>query len=78
MLTLFEVLSFKGWLEIRDVFASTFEAVIIPQYHFQNSKPKLDYQISGGRCLHPHICIFGMYHWVEALRWRCYRKLFRE
>ena len=79
MQALFEVLSFKGWLDIRDVLIKTLGPVSTRQlirisitfYH------ELTYWI-GSRDLHPHLRLLGLHDWIDAVR-RCrHCQLFRE
>lgn len=46
MLALFEVLSFKGWLDVRDVLIKAVGPVLIPPFIYQISFIKLRVKLS--------------------------------
>lgn len=84
MLALFEVLSFKGWLDIRDVLIKTLGPVIyivdkLPRllsWKITRGTKKSGLIVSlGSRYLHPHICFSGLHDWSDAIRRRRYCQL---
>lgn len=79
MLALFEVLSFKGWLDVRDVLISQVGPVCRnPFTEDQLNINCFPPQFSGSCHLHTRLHFLGLYDWIDAVRWCCHRKLFRE
>lgn len=76
MLTLFEVLSFKGWLDVRDVIIKQLGAVTgIKMNDCIHLLPSF---FSDSCFLHTCIHLFRMYDWTNAICWCCDCELFRK
>lgn len=70
MQALFEVLSFKGWLDIRDVLIKTLGPVFLFYFWHQRYLIINNFNCSSGPCyLHPHLRLFGLYDWIDAVCW---------
>jgi hypothetical protein len=74
MLALFEVLSFKGWLDIRDVLIKTLGPVRFLSCFLFELFAKISIY-PGSRHLHSHLRLFGLHDWFNAVCGCRYRQL---
>ena len=79
MLALFEVLSFKVWLDIRDVLIKTLGPVKIVYFSsmFIQRLQKFNYEIFNldSRDIHSHFCVLGLHDRVDIVCWCRYCQL---
>lgn len=68
MLALFEVLSFKGWLDVRDVLIKALGPVNILFNPIRLFERLI---FSGARHLHTYLHIFRLHDWFNAVRRGC-------
>lgn len=73
MLTLFEVLSFKGWLDVRDILIKSLGPVSRNEILFLKCERG---NFSGARHLYPHLHFPGMHDRINVVRWCRNRELF--
>ncbi len=79
MLALFEVLSFKGWLDIRDVLIKTLGPVLFKCFiSIMRVLIGIRNLSLGPRYLYPHFRLSGLHDRSHVIRGRGHCKLFRE
>lgn len=74
LMALFEVLSFKGWLDVRDVLIKALGPVsYLKRYASERNFPSMipfNDEFLGPCCLYSHLYFLGLYDWFNAVR-RC-------
>lgn len=80
MLALFEVLSFKGWLDVRDVLIKAVGPVSLLSFCscIAQSVESTMCLFQDSRDLYSHLHILGLHDWIDPIRWCRDRQLFRK